>query len=73
MTKKLKAPVCDWVDVIGVLGRQGIGFRVCNGGCQVKVGEWNFYPTTGNIRSDGGRVLQEKGLEAFLRIVKRGR
>jgi hypothetical protein len=38
-------------------------------GLQLKIGSINFYPDTGTIMVDGGKKLQERGLEAFLLMV----
>jgi hypothetical protein len=38
---------------------------------QIKVGEWNFYPSKGTIFRDGDpRKLRDHGLEAFTRIIR---
>ncbi|MFD1330743.1 hypothetical protein ACFQ4O_01890 [Methylopila musalis] len=37
---------------------------------QLKVGAWNFYPTTGRvIREDSALAENERGLEAFLNLL----
>lgn len=36
----------------------------------IKVGDFNFYPTTGTINRDGERKSPQRGLEAFLALLQ---
>lgn len=40
------------------------------GPAHIKVGPYNFYPTTGRINRDGGRCLAERGLAAFAQVLR---
>lgn len=40
------------------------------GPAHIKVGPYNFYPTTGRINRDGSKCLAERGLAAFARVLR---
>ncbi|MGX9144689.1 hypothetical protein [Mesorhizobium sp. 128a] len=40
---------------------------------QLKVGPYNFYPTTGRITKDGGPPIQERGIEQFSDLLPKTR
>jgi hypothetical protein len=51
------------------LSRLGISFWQPSS-TQIKVGIFNFYPTTGKITKDGGPKISEQGLAAFIALVR---
>lgn len=40
---------------------------------QLKIGEFNFWPNTGKITIDPDRKCSERGLEAFLDLIRQHR
>lgn len=37
---------------------------------QLKCGDLNFWPNTGRMSRDPGQALEERGIEAFIRLVR---
>lgn len=63
---------CTMEEAAAALARQEIRF-VQKTGFQIKVGQFNFYPNKGTIYIDGQKALAEKGLDAFIRLLRRAR
>lgn len=58
--------ICDW------LKAHGISF-ILPTEHQIKIGDWNFYPSTGKIYRDGHPTKAEKGAGAMIQILEQQR
>lgn len=59
----------DIVEAKLALRNAGISFEQVSA-YQLKVGKFNFYPTTGKITMDGGPKIAERGLTSFIKLVR---
>lgn len=58
-----------WREEIEALERMGLNLRRCSEH-HLKIGEVNYYPSTGRIYIDPARKYPEKGFKALLRAIE---